>query len=327
MDNVNKQTPELSVVIPAYNAEKFIGRTLTSLENQTVSHQRYEVIVVDDGSKDNTLQLCKEFALKYPNIIVVHQENGGVSAARNAGIEAATGTWLSFVDSDDHVQEHYVETLLGASDEAQYVVFDNYLEQDGKRSLEKEWMQPWFDTAADKETVLEWICDHRLNAPWDKRFSLELVKKHNIRFPLGLHMGEDMLFNLAYALRTETIFVSGKAVYIHEDNLEGLCNQRITLKRLQDHERVYEGMLQLCREGQLPDKFEAIIHKTMLRVIAGYAGKLHKAGLTKREIAEAFCNSELVRAVLAAPTQSRKGAVRKLLLKQKWYGLCAKLFK
>lgn len=318
--------PELSIVIPAYNAQKFIVETLRSLMDQTAKENCYEVIVVDDGSTDDTLQLCQSFAQDHTDIRVVHQENAGVSAARNAGIELATGKWLAFVDSDDRVQKDYVETLLCAPEDAQYVILDNFLSAKGKQTREKIWLQPHFDSYVDKDTVLEWICDQQLNAPWDKRFSLELIKAKEIRFAQGLQMGEDALFNLAYVMHAKKLFVYGKAVYIHEDNAEGLCNRRVTLERLQDHERLHKEMCDLCAESDSAEKLVGIVRRAMLRVVTGYAGRLHRAGIPGRKIAAAFRSSKLVQDVLAVPTGSLKDSARKMLLKQKWYGLCANLF-
>ena len=93
--------PKVSVIVPVYNVEKYIARCLTSLVNQTI--EDLEIIVVNDGSKDNSEQIIKEFKKDYKNIIYVKKENGGLSSARNFGLIYATGEYVAFLDSDDYV--------------------------------------------------------------------------------------------------------------------------------------------------------------------------------------------------------------------------------
>lgn len=99
----------ISIVIPAYNVEKYLDECLQSVINQTYGH--LEIIIVDDGSTDSTPQICDEFALKDDRITVIHKENGGLSSARNAGVVIATGEYITFIDSDDYVTFDYVEQL------------------------------------------------------------------------------------------------------------------------------------------------------------------------------------------------------------------------
>ena len=100
----------ISVIIPVYNVEKFIDRCINSLINQT--YKNLEIILVDDGSPDNCPGLCDDWAKKDNRIKVVHKQNGGLSDARNAGLERSTGDYIMFVDSDDFVDETICEVLL-----------------------------------------------------------------------------------------------------------------------------------------------------------------------------------------------------------------------
>ncbi len=102
---------DLSLIVPVYNSEKSITRCLNSLVNQTTSF-RYEIVLVDDGSKDSSLRICRDFEKLYNNITCYSQENKGVSCARNKGIELSKGLYIGFVDNDDHLDELYVETLM-----------------------------------------------------------------------------------------------------------------------------------------------------------------------------------------------------------------------
>lgn len=101
---------ELTVVIPVYNVEKYLSKCIESILNQTLPVD--EIILVDDGSKDRSGEIADEYAAKYNNIKVIHQENGGLSAARNTGIDAATKEYIAFVDSDDYIDSIMYERLM-----------------------------------------------------------------------------------------------------------------------------------------------------------------------------------------------------------------------
>jgi glycosyltransferase involved in cell wall biosynthesis len=103
-------TPLISVIIPLYNAEKYIEQTLGSIQKQTYTN--FEVLLIDDGSIDKTAEICKRYSASDPRIKYVHKDNGGVGSARNLGIEKASGEWISFIDGDDEIVPQYFEELL-----------------------------------------------------------------------------------------------------------------------------------------------------------------------------------------------------------------------
>ena len=104
---------KISVIIPVYNCEKYIGTTLKSVINQ--NFKDYEIIVIDDGSTDNSAAIVEQFAAKDNRIVIIHQENKGLSEARNTGIKAACGNWITFVDSDDMLAPRFLQKLLDAA--------------------------------------------------------------------------------------------------------------------------------------------------------------------------------------------------------------------
>ena len=108
---------KLSIIIPAYNVEQWLERCVDSCERQDIPRSDYEIIIVDDGSKDNTLALAHRLAEKYGNITALTQENGGSSKARNAGLAQAQGEYLWFVDGDDYVVENCIARVLGVCEE------------------------------------------------------------------------------------------------------------------------------------------------------------------------------------------------------------------
>lgn len=102
--------PKVSVIVPVYRVEKYLGKCLESLGRQT--YENLEIVLVDDGSPDSCGIMCEQFAGKHPNVLVIHQENQGLSAARNNGVAASHGEYITFVDSDDYVADDYVQYLV-----------------------------------------------------------------------------------------------------------------------------------------------------------------------------------------------------------------------
>ena len=110
LPNLSPSTIDVSIVVPCYNAEKYVGRLLDSALNQR-THYSYEVIAVDDGSTDGTLGVLNDYASRFPGLVVCHQDNSGVSMARNRGIELARGGYIGFADSDDYLEPDFIEVL------------------------------------------------------------------------------------------------------------------------------------------------------------------------------------------------------------------------
>lgn len=116
----------ISVIIPVYNAEKYIERCVKSIQNQTYTH--FELILVNDGSTDNSLNLCEILASNDERIVVVNRDNGGASAARNTGLAHIRGNYVIFADSDDYVSPSYLENLYFAAKQGNYDIVQCNLE-------------------------------------------------------------------------------------------------------------------------------------------------------------------------------------------------------
>lgn len=129
---------KISVIIPVYNSASFLERSVNSVINQTFAN--WELILVDDGSKDRSGQICDEFAQRDNRVCVIHQENAGAGAARNAGIEIAKGEYIIFVDSDDMIEPDYMELLSKHNEDLVFIDVDRVDEQGkvlGKEYLSK----------------------------------------------------------------------------------------------------------------------------------------------------------------------------------------------
>ena len=142
-----ENTPLLSVIIPVYNVEDYVARCIESVLNQTYNH--LEVILVDDGSKDDSGRICDEFAVKDPRVRVIHKENGGLSSARNVGIDSASGEYITFVDSDDWIEADGYEHLMDLMERYQVKLVCG-----GNYNVDGVTGQRTFALCPDKEEVL-----------------------------------------------------------------------------------------------------------------------------------------------------------------------------
>ncbi len=183
MDRLNKEQPLISVIVPIYKVEKYLNKCVKSIINQT--YKNLEIILVDDGSPDNCGIICDKLAEQDDRIRVVHKKNGGLSSARNAGIEIANGEYIGFVDSDDYIEEFMYELLLKSIKEnntmlsvcAIYYTFEN-----GERITKiKDEKDRVFDF---KNAILE-MNTYRLfdMGAWSKLYHRDLFE--SIRFPEG----------------------------------------------------------------------------------------------------------------------------------------------
>ena len=179
---------KVSVIVPVFNASKYIGKTLDSIINQ--DFDSYEIIVVDDGSTDNSLEIINDTLEKteIPHK-VIHQENAGVSVARNVGIDASTGDYLVFIDADDHVTSNHLSTLYNGESDFSLIL---YVKEDGDRLIDMDTYTEDVISAYDfikKELNMEITFNF-----FQLMYKASIIKDNNIRFTPGIVYGEDTEF-------------------------------------------------------------------------------------------------------------------------------------
>lgn len=185
---MNNYDDLISLIVPIYNVEKYLDKCLTSIINQT--YQNLEIILIDDGSSDNCPQICDNWAQKDNRIKVIHKKNGGVSEARNTGLDNATGNYIGFVDSDDYLHKDMYLLLLKALKESNsHLAICNYFIVENDKPNQIGISKPPTDILAK-----ELLSDHGIKGfNWNKLYSTELLK--NIRFDSNIKIWEDLLFN------------------------------------------------------------------------------------------------------------------------------------
>lgn len=186
----------VSIIVPVYNRVSSIQRCVQSIINQ--NFQDIEVLLIDDGSTDDSGAICDELAMQDVRIRVFHKENGGVSSARNLGLEAAKGEYILFCDSDDWVEPQWCEKLLAEVTEESLPICNYYRCNEESQSKNKPKKCANIPCNIDVEQFYEMNAAELLGIPWNKLFDREKIEEHHIRFRDGLSLGEDLLFVLQY---------------------------------------------------------------------------------------------------------------------------------
>ena len=233
----------LSVIVPIYKVEDYLPKCVESIRNQT--HSNLEIILVDDGSPDGCGAICDEFAKKDSRIRVIHKENGGLSDARNTGIDVATGDYLAFVDSDDWLEPDAFEAMLALAEkyDAKMVCAGRYNE-DGATGAQSRGLCPEKEEFVPGKELVRRIFrwDHLDSAAWDKLYARELFRE--IRYPVG-RVVEDVPTTYHLVLLAGGAAMLPKPVYHYVCREQSITNAPVSPKSFHGPENaafVYEDI-------------------------------------------------------------------------------------
>ena len=206
---------KISIIVPVYKVEKYLDRCVESIVNQT--YKNLEIILVDDGSPDNCPQMCDEWAKKDSRIKVIHKQNGGLSTARNAGLDISTGKYIQFVDSDDFLELNACEVLLKniVETNADLVVGNVNFITKRKKNVKLN----SFVTTNKVEFMKIMLNKKIFNVAWNKLYKKSLIKE---QFSLDVRKyGEDFLFNCDYLFNCNILSFCSEIVYNYFVSLPG----------------------------------------------------------------------------------------------------------
>lgn len=235
------ENPKVSVVISVYNVEQYLEKCLQSVCDQTLKD--IEIIVVNDGSTDNSMDIISEFVAKDERVISVDKCNGGVSSARNAGIDAAKGEYIIHIDGDDWIDKEYLEAVYNKAKkfDLDVVVTDFFFAyQNGDRFYQNDAFADENCIITGKEYIEEYVSHLYAPGVWNKLFARSLYYENNIRYPLNIDLGED----LATAMRL--YFFAGKvgkvsvAYYNYYQRGNSLNKVKIGEKQLREIINVFD---------------------------------------------------------------------------------------
>ncbi|ERT68058.1 glycosyltransferase, group 2 family protein [Cetobacterium somerae ATCC BAA-474] len=209
----------LSVIIPAYNVEKYIERCVNSVLNQYLKN--IEIIVIDDGSKDKTSDICLKISENNKNIIYKKVQNGGCSAARNLGVSMAKGKYIAFLDSDDWVDsDMYINMIEEAEKNQADIVICGFKKLDENKNLLSTVKIPKRNNKNEYiDCTTEWFA-----SPCNKIYKRDLLEKNNIRFLLNIYTGEDMFFNFISFFYSKNIISLDEPYYNYFMNQNSVSN-------------------------------------------------------------------------------------------------------
>ncbi|NLV52784.1 MAG: glycosyltransferase family 2 protein [Bacteroidales bacterium] len=207
--------PTISVIVPAYNAEKTLERSVASIMNQTLPFTEYEVILVNDGSQDGTARVCGELAKKYPFIYIIEKPNGGASSARNAGMKAARGEHIIFVDADDEVTPTYLETLLGEEDWDLHVGSMTLVNNKGERHDACLYERTLTTQEEMAEAVLEMMQKDLPVSVCNSLLKTSILRENNMTLDERMVQCEDADFIMRYLRFCKKVHLSDKPNYVY----------------------------------------------------------------------------------------------------------------
>lgn len=275
-----------SIIIPVYNAQNTIRRTLQSVLNQTFSS--YEIIVVNDGSRDNSAQILQEFA-HYPQVTVLNQINAGVSAARNSGLQQASGEYVLFLDADDWVDDNFLMSFklnLNAwpAESVDLMVGNLNDNRIGKVS------QAGFFSQQDIPYVLgELEMSDNIGYLHNKCYRRQIIDDLHLRFMEGVSMSEDLLFNLKFFSCVSNFLITPGAAYHYEDVAGSLSKRKVQYSELKVRKQsltdLYDSIVEKYASGNL-DHFLKAISKRVLALDMQIVTAMYHASFSPTDIAQ-----------------------------------------
>jgi glycosyltransferase involved in cell wall biosynthesis len=228
----------ISVVVPVYMVEKYLSRCIDSILGQT--YNNFEIILINDGSRDDSPKICNKYASIYENISVIHQKNAGLSAARNSGINAAKGKYITFIDSDDYIHEKLLEILY--SYVCNYnvpVSMCSYLRVNDtvdRRKMPLISENNILNVLDDKEAMDMLLEEQTTCVAWGKLYELELF--NDVRFPDGKIM-EDMFTTPKIFKKSKRVAVSNQQLYFYNQEGDSITRSDFNLKKIDMIEATY----------------------------------------------------------------------------------------
>lgn len=224
--------PTVSIIVPVYNAEKFLRRCVDSILSQ--EYMDFELILVDDGSKDTSGAICDEYEEVDARVRVIHKENTGVSDSRNRAIDIARGTYLQFLDSDDWMTPDSTKQLVRAAEEhnCDLVIADFY-------RVVGERLSPKGDIEEEGVLTKEEFAAHMMENPadfyygvlWNKLYRRDIVEKHHLRMDTDINWCEDFMFNLEYIRHAKLIFALHAPIYYYVKTKGSLVSQGASVSK------------------------------------------------------------------------------------------------
>lgn len=255
-----KNNSLISVIIPVYQAEKWLHKCLNSIVCQT--YKEIEIIAVDDGSSDNCGRICEEYAFRDSRVRVLHQQNRGVSAARQAGLNLAKGDYVIYVDSDDWVEHDMISKLYDKAiqDEVDVVICDYFEDRNNKSTYISQ--KP--KSLENRKLLIQLLNQQLHGSCCNKLVKRDCYDKYNVKFPVGINIYEDLFVMCQFVYNGAKVSYLPNAFYHYNLAMnDNSLSMRISMKGVEEKMKFVDMMNQLICMGETEKLY--IIKKSILR--------------------------------------------------------------
>ena len=311
---------KLSIIIPVYNAEEYLEECLKSIYDCEY-HDNIEVILINDGSIDNSGNICDKYSDKYKYISVYHIKNNGVSNARNLGINYAKGEYIMFMDSDDYLLPGAINIIVDEIKKyyADYIVFP-FVKED-KPNSQYKYKYSYSNCIVDIESAKKAFVLDGGNAPWSKLFKRELLINENIKFNKEIKIHEDVIFCMSYLEKCNTVAYSDKSFYFYRYNAFGALRKH-KIEYLENYKVVYEYWEEFLKNNDMKQKMEWLDSQFLYKFFITL-GKLYKHGHNIQELTDKISNNKVYLHLINKKYANIKDKLFKLILKYKLFYIIA----
>lgn len=247
---------KLSVIIPAYNCEKYIGRCIESILEQ--NYNSLEIICINDGSEDKTLNILNNYANKYNNIKLINKKNAGVSKARNDGIKEACGKYIMFVDADDVIKKDSLNNIDSILEKNYDLIRYNY-EIDFGNNKKVIQLYPKSQEMSKEDFIDKIVNTGYMNSVWTTLYNKEFLEKYNIKFDSDYIMGEDLVFNIEVYTNLNKGYYYNKTIYKYIENQNSVSyNYELekVKRKIENTNKVYKLLIEKLKKENITDKQE-----------------------------------------------------------------------
>lgn len=247
----------LSIICPAYNAERTIGKLIDSIVSQ--KYNNYELIVLNDGSKDNTYNIISEYAKKYDNVIAIDKHNTGVGDTRNEGLKIAKGKYIAFADADDYYSDDFFEKIIPEIQKedfellvfnAKVMNYDEYMHD----LIPKKYKQGSF---IEKDGVKKYLhgefCHKIGNGPWNKVYVNKIIKDNKLGYEQNKKRGQDLLFNILYVSKVISYKYIDEKLYYYGLNMNTVTTTAYRKIEIEENIKYYNPLKKICISSNIND--------------------------------------------------------------------------
>lgn len=268
---------KISVIVPIYNAAPYLTKCIDSILAQTFDN--FELLLINDGSTDESGAICDIYMSRDSRVKVFHKTNGGVSSARNLGIEEATANYITFVDSDDYLESYCLSLMYNNIDENTDIILGSFYYESEEDIIRQQ--LPYSEIKIDRYNVNDILMDISYMTPWGKLYKKDIIDYNNIRFDVKINSGEDTLFVYTYLLYVKKIKALKECIYHYKINNEGLSKKSCSIEEreymLNCFETLFKKYAKSVHDANLSYRYACLIYEVFVKLIKDYYSKDFKS--------------------------------------------------